>query len=1302
MKHIFILVLVLILGMDFNLQGQGCGFTISTPNDITICEPGNISLNGSLSGNYLGFNWTGPGGYFNNQNLNPSVFINQTSTFKLKAFGDPLNNLIVNGDFSSGNTGFSTDYLYQPDLPGITTELWPEGTYSITSNPNFVHTYFSNCSDHAGGGNMMVVNGAASYSRVWCQTVAVTPNTTYIFQAFAASVEPTSPAILQFSINGNLLGSPFNLTSTTCRWDEFYVIWDSGAATSVDICITNQNLAGSGNDFAIDDIFFGPLCQDEKEFTVTLSEFSLAPSSPKFLSCLNPETTLTAQPFPFNGNYTYSWFTQDGSITGRTDQADLSINGGGTYFVTVTDAAGCTHEQVFDVYGDFTKPDVSISGDNLLSCTKKSTSLSVHSLNNFHDVVWTLPDFSETHGNSIKATSPGHYIVQVTGDNGCINTASLDVEFEKSQFIYQKDKSGTLTCSMSNINLYLDVTSKFDSIKWHGPKIIKQNSGRDTITVEKPGYYVFELFLGEDCSVKDSIKVDLQPSLIQYKIPDTDTITCLKTSVNITPDSLVGVKNIVWDISGKSPIDQDTLKVTQKGFYHFTLTDINGCTKSDSIQVLDNIEKPLFTVDITPIECKSNTGSFVVKGSGLTEYLWSGQNNTSSSPNPVFSEEGNYTLIVTGINSCKDTMIYYLPSSKDFPDIKGNILPITCTNPQGSIEINTSLPSDIVWSGPNGTSGTGMQISSSLYGVYKITATTKDGCKSEESFIMPIDTIKPQLQPIKDFLLTCNQDTYKPVINHSTFNNHLWEGPGINSGSPLDIIINTPGIYSLTLYNANGCTVKKSFTVTENKKAPSFGIVAGDLSCKNPTTPLIVSGDPLKYLVLNGDTIQRNFAISQPGSYTFTGINELGCKANFILNVKGSFDLPKIDLNPILLNCYAPQKWIKNIGVDQNLNISWETANGVIQQDSILITSAESVTLIAINDAGCKSKLNAVITTDFVKPDIKIDGADVIKCTEEFITIKGLSSTAKSFEWKDENGQILDTNPTLSVTKSGIYSLICANLTNGCTNTTIIAITKQPSPDHILFTEKQPLCFGEKGQFAWSNGSGGTPPYTLQLNNKNISSNKPEELTSGLYSIVLADANGCTKRDTLIINQLKDFAVDAGRDTIIQLGSSYQLYAFSTLNQQDIKEIIWNPANSLSCNNCLNPLATPDTDTRYTVTIYNANGCVKEDHVTVRVKFVKGYIAPNIFRPDSRQGNQKFTIYPIENSIRKIKILNIYDRWGNLMFTTKDIEPAKPNEGWNGTFLGRDVQPGVYVWKAEIEYKDDSTEIGAGDITIIR
>src|SRR5262249_30875601 len=148
----------------------------------------------------------------------------------------PSDELIANGNFSGGITGFSSSYA-------LTTNLYPEGTYYVGSNPNAYHSGFSGCGDHTGSsGNMMIVNGSGNVGvQVWCQTVNVLPNTNYAFSCWVTSVAAGSPAILQFSINGSLLGSPFTAPANVCPWQQFYVIWNSGGNTAANICIVNQN-----------------------------------------------------------------------------------------------------------------------------------------------------------------------------------------------------------------------------------------------------------------------------------------------------------------------------------------------------------------------------------------------------------------------------------------------------------------------------------------------------------------------------------------------------------------------------------------------------------------------------------------------------------------------------------------------------------------------------------------------------------------------------------------------------------------------------------------------------------------------------------------------------------------------------------------------------------------------------------------------------------------------------------------------------------------------------------------------------
>ncbi len=132
-------------------------------------------------------------------------------------------NLIQNGGFESGNTLFSSAYTYSP------TNYWPEGIYSVDTNPGLHHPLWASYSAH-GGNYMMIVNGAVNpnVNVLAMPPVTVVPNTNYYFSAWVASAYPTSPAILNFSINGDLIGIPFTASTTTGLWQQFYAEWNSG------------------------------------------------------------------------------------------------------------------------------------------------------------------------------------------------------------------------------------------------------------------------------------------------------------------------------------------------------------------------------------------------------------------------------------------------------------------------------------------------------------------------------------------------------------------------------------------------------------------------------------------------------------------------------------------------------------------------------------------------------------------------------------------------------------------------------------------------------------------------------------------------------------------------------------------------------------------------------------------------------------------------------------------------------------------------------------------------------------------
>ena len=127
----------------------------------------------------------------------------------------------------------------------------------------------------------------------------------------------------------------------------------------------------------------------------------------------------------------------------------------------------------------------------------------------------------------------------------------------------------------------------------------------------------------------------------------------------------------------------------------------------------------------------------------------------------------------------------------------------------------------------------------------------------------------------------------------------------------------------------------------------------------------------------------------------------------------------------------------------------------------------------------------------------------------------------------------------------------------------------------------------------------------------------------------------------------------------------------------------------------------PFGDTTYAIEVTDINGCKARDEINIQVKLKKNVWWPNIFTPNEDGENDGFTIYG-DKGLDKIEWLRIYDRWGELVFETHNIDPNEYLLGWDGTFKGKDVVPGVYVFITNVKFIDGSNGLYKGDVTVLR
>ena len=169
-------------------------------------------------------------------------------------------------------------------------------------------------------------------------------------------------------------------------------------------------------------------------------------------------------------------------------------------------------------------------------------------------------------------------------------------------------------------------------------------------------------------------------------------------------------------------------------------------------------------------------------------------------------------------------------------------------------------------------------------------------------------------------------------------------------------------------------------------------------------------------------------------------------------------------------------------------------------------------------------------------------------------------------------------------------------------------------------------------------------------------------------------------------------------DTVIQPGQPVQLFPLITGSDLNYT---WSPTQYLDCPACPNPVATPSISVTYTLTIQNSQGCSLADSVTIRVQEAEaGIFIPNIIRPGSGNGNDLFAVYA-PAGVREITLMEIYDRWGDLLFRLEHLLPDG-SVGWDGTARGKANLPGVYVYVLEIELEDGTRRKMKGDVTLVR
>jgi gliding motility-associated-like protein/uncharacterized repeat protein (TIGR01451 family) len=329
-----------------------------------------------------------------------------------------------------------------------------------------------------------------------------------------------------------------------------------------------------------------------------------------------------------------------------------------------------------------------------------------------------------------------------------------------------------------------------------------------------------------------------------------------------------------------------------------------------------------------------------------------------------------------------------------------------------------------------------------------------------------------------------------------------------------------------------------------------------------------------------------------------------------------------------------------------------------------------------------------------------------------------LSTTTTNIVCEQNTGTITLTatggsQPLTYLWSNGQSNLIVDNLTEGnytvtisgstgCQVTTSASIlSEQVDINTAIITQNIQCKDGENGAVEIVSSTGGYAPYRYALGNGSFENNVQfSNLESGTYTLKTKDTFGCRDEIQFTLRApLFKLEIQAPKDTSIQIGD----IVLGDIIQNTLTPVLyeWNPSIGLSCNDCQTPsIQVPETTT-YTIKGTDIQGCSDSTEFTIKVDEAVRVFVPNAFSPNGDGTNEVLIVYS-PGDVQIVNAFRIFNRWGELVFEQSNFSPNLEGYGWDGTFRGKLMNAGVFVYFVEVLLIDGRTEILTGDVTLFR
>lgn len=1053
------------------------------------------------------------------------------------------------------------------------------------------------------------------------------------------------------------VNAPLSLTNTSAP-APVNVDWDFGDGTT-STAMNPVKLYSASGSYQIRLIANFGGCLDTAFKTITvLPKPSANFNNTNPLNCKAPHTVNFIN-LSTGGNI-YNWNFGDGN-TSTLQNPTHTYTAPGIFDVTliVTNRNGCSDTILKQGLVKIQAPEVSINNLPVSRCAPLTFTFS-STVNSVDPVVSYEWDFGD--GTTSSLPNPTHifnagtYNIQlvITTAGGCTDTARVTpgiiatVKPIPDFIATPRDVCAHMPVIFTDLS-----TGTITSWLWMFGDGGTSNEQNPTHVYEDTGYFDITLIIcnGGCCdTLKFTNYIHINPPIAAFQ----SNYICSDSKTRTFTDQSIGADEWNWNFGDgtTSTLQNPVHTYTNTGMYIVTLRVRNfttGCeyTKTEDVNIIS--EKANFTVSDSVI-CKYAPVMFTATGNNsanIAAYQWSfGDGSTATTANAThsYTQSGKYTvqLIITDILGCTDTLTKLLLIQVDGPVASfstgqsGSCLLSAVVFTDNSTGDGTHPVTTWIWNYGDGIIDTltapPFQHSYASPGIYTVSLKVIDSKGCSDSMITPNAVIISK--PVANFstvdTLSCPT---KPIVfnNASTGPglNYVWhfgDGNTSNSANPTHSYAND-GLYTVKLFITDqyGCTDSMIHINYVRIVTPHAGFTMSDSIGTCPPLFISFTNTSQNHTSVNWDfgdgtstqTDNPSHFYNVPGIYfaklTITGPG--GCtdvyqKRITVRGPQGNFSYgPKTGCNPLTVNFTATT-------IDR-LSFIWDFNDGTTSAttDSIVsytytIPGIYVPKMILVDPNGCLVPITGpdTIVVNGVKANFGFVNQNYCDAASISFSDSSLSNDIiASYEWNFGDGTTSTLqNPVHFYAAPGVYTpQLIVTTQSGCTDTlkstAPVKITASPKAELIKTANGcTPLTVNFNGRLLVPDTSVITWQWNFGNGNTSNLQNPPAQVytTSGNYPVQLTAANssGCTAVINTTVDAFIVPVIDAGLDTLVCRGKGTTLSATGAVTYN------WSPSTGLSCSTCANPVAKPDTLTKYIVKGTTAQGCSNTDSVLVKVK----------------------------------------------------------------------------------------------------